>query len=567
MAKGHNKSDLQSLPECARDFIKLVIRKMHYRKKVRADVQAELAAHFEDELRDCKTDEEKEQKAQQIVEQFGDAKLLGILLRRAKKRCRPLWRTVVARTFQTSGVLILCFIVYCVYISLGKPTIAVNYVEEATRLARPVANEGLNAAPIYQKAIDAYNEPPLVKYETGTEKKNLLDAIKDKNWVTELTEEELTLLKQWLSDNADAIEFFKQAAEKPYCWWERKAKDNIMLSVLMPELSSTRKLAQMMVWQVRLKAHKGNVEGAFDDLLGYYRAGMHFKGPRTLIEQLVGIAIQAVAVRETRTILRNQKVDSQSLKNFQTKLEDLIVNDTYFISYDVEKFCALDFIQRCYTDNGRGSGHMIPGRVQEFMCAIWWDDSGEEPLKRAFLSLAISITGADRCEISREFEKIYSAAEECATKTPWQLHKEQEENVDFEMNLDNWSTLKRARYWPVQTLVPALRRVNELAHRFKTDMHATLATIAILRYAQDKGHCPENPDNLDELTAADYLKELPMDLWSDKPLVYKRTDDGFMLYGIGSNFKDDGGQVARDDEGKVKKYADEGDWVFWPVQK
>ena len=52
---------------------------------------------------------------------------------------------------------------------------------------------------------------------------------------------------------------------------------------------------------------------------------------------------------------------------------------------------------------------------------------------------------------------------------------------------------------------------------------------------------------------------------SDKPLVYKKTDDGFILYSIGEDFKDDGGQIARDDEGKIKRYADEGDWVFWPV--
>ncbi|MBA7567516.1 hypothetical protein ES708_09228 [subsurface metagenome] len=185
MARKCNKSDLQSLPECARDFIKLVIRKMRYRKKVRQDVQAEVAAHFEDELKDCATDEEKEQKAQQLIEQFGNVKLLAVLLRRAKKRCRPLWRTIIARTFQTVGVLILCFVFYCVYISFGSPNIATSYVEEATCLVRPVADENLNAALIYQKAIDAYNKPPLVKSETETEKTSLLNVIRDKDWVTE----------------------------------------------------------------------------------------------------------------------------------------------------------------------------------------------------------------------------------------------------------------------------------------------------------------------------------------------------------------------------------------------
>ena len=62
---------------------------MCYRRKVRDEVKAELMAHFEDELEDCKIDEEKEEKARAILSDFGDLKL-AILLRRAKIRCRPL---------------------------------------------------------------------------------------------------------------------------------------------------------------------------------------------------------------------------------------------------------------------------------------------------------------------------------------------------------------------------------------------------------------------------------------------------------------------------------------------
>ncbi len=559
MAKKCNKSDLQSLPECARDFIKLVVRKMRYRKKVQADVQAELVAHFEDELRDCKTDEEKQQKAQRLIEDFGDAKLLGILLRRAKKRCRPLWRTVVAKTFQTIGVLILCLILYCIYISLGKPTIAVNYVEEITRLAHPLADESLNAAVLYQKAFDVYKEPPLIKHETKTKKISLLDAIKDKNEITELSKEELTLLKQWLSDNANTIGFFKQASEKPYCWWKRQAKDNVVWAILMPELAKLKDITKIMVWQAKLKAYDGHTEEAFDDLLVCYRTGTHFKGPHILIEQLVGIAIQVLAVKDMRMILCNQKVDSQSLKNLQAKLEDLVAGDTYVISYEDEKFCAKDFIQRCYTDNGRGSGHMIPGQLKILDFELFPGSQGSQ--SEPMLYLAMALVSANRSEISREFDKFYSTDEDWAAKTPWQLHKE---NVDLEIGFDKWSSLKKVRYWPVEVFMPGVAKVNARAYRIKADTYATLAIIAILRYKQDKGAFPST---LDDLIQADYLKQLPMDPWSDKPLVYKRTTDGFMLYGVGYNSKDDSGKVARDDKGKIKPYADEGDWVFWPVQK
>ena len=84
-----------------------------------------------------------------------------------------------------------------------------------------------------------------------------------------------------------------------------------------------------------------------------------------------------------------------------------------------------------------------------------------------------------------------------------------------------------------------------------------------MRYRQDEGNYPEN---LEELITGGYLKQLPIDAWSDKPLVYRRTDNNFILYGIGRNFEDDGGEVVRRDDGRVQQYADEGDWVFWPEQ-
>ena len=79
------------LPISVEEYIKLIVKKMRYRRKVRQDVLEELTAHFEDELKDCKTDEDRQQKAKELIAGFGDVKLLAVLLRRAKKRCRSLW--------------------------------------------------------------------------------------------------------------------------------------------------------------------------------------------------------------------------------------------------------------------------------------------------------------------------------------------------------------------------------------------------------------------------------------------------------------------------------------------
>ena len=58
---------------------------------------------------------------------------------------------------------------------------------------------------------------------------------------------------------------------------------------------------------------------------------------------------------------------------------------------------------------------------------------------------------------------------------------------------------------------------------------------------------------------------MPDDYFGPGPLTYKKTGDGFILYSWGKNLKDDNGEVVRTEKGKIRQFAEEGDWVFWPV--
>ncbi|MFQ6034642.1 MAG: hypothetical protein ACE5NM_02195, partial [Sedimentisphaerales bacterium] len=84
------------------------------------------------------------------------------------------------------------------------------------------------------------------------------------------------------------------------------------------------------------------------------------------------------------------------------------------------------------------------------------------------------------------------------------------------------------------------------------------------RWRMEIGEYPASPD---ELVAAGFLKELPMDPYTDRPLIYKKMDDNFTLYSIGPNFTDDGGEPGRDTKGRISQWRDNGDTVFWPVPK
>ncbi|MCH9021782.1 MAG: hypothetical protein IID32_03355, partial [Planctomycetes bacterium] len=117
------------LPPSLGDYILSLIKKMGYRKKVREEVKSELTDHFTDAISDCRTDEEKDARAQTLIEQFGDPKLLAQLIRRAKKRCRPLWKKAIIRSLQGIALLLLLIVARGLTLNIGTATISTDYVQ------------------------------------------------------------------------------------------------------------------------------------------------------------------------------------------------------------------------------------------------------------------------------------------------------------------------------------------------------------------------------------------------------------------------------------------------------
>ena len=71
------ENDSNILPASVREYIGALVKKMRYRRIVREDVRAEITAHFEDELVDCRTEEEKEKKQCLLV--LKSQSVLGVI--------------------------------------------------------------------------------------------------------------------------------------------------------------------------------------------------------------------------------------------------------------------------------------------------------------------------------------------------------------------------------------------------------------------------------------------------------------------------------------------------------
>ncbi len=606
MGKKQLDDRLQNLPDCVAKYIRLVIKKMGYRRKVRMDVQAELAAHFEDELKNCADEQEKNQKARQLITEFGDVKMLGILLRRAKKRCRPLWRTVVARSFQTVGVLILCFIIYVVWFFSGRPVITKNYIAELNRIVRPQADESLNAAPLYEKAIASYKElsDDFIVYfvqhyqdeyfardlkELASEIKNLplykaspeLLAKKDRvqknvfkiiapflgknfNELDKLNDEEIELVKRWVQEHSDALEFVTEGSRKPYYWRTYESgssRSDEMLGILFPDLANFRALFQVMRWRIWLNAREGRFEDVFNDIITCYRLGQNLRGDKTLIEQLVGMAIESASVQIVWDILSGYEIYAKELADFQHNFEKIVVNENFTLHFNGERLFLYDEIQRCFTSDGLGGGHLYVPRLMSISRSgggyedIQWFTNGLSGLRYCS---HIIFWGPNRDETLKKGNKFYDYLDKLSLQSAAQLHSQ---NHDIDRTINKLFSENIF----LSLLTSAGVRVIEISNRVSTEVGAAVAILALSMYKQDKGRYPVD---LDELVTGKYLKQLPMDSFSDKPLVYGTTDNNFILYSYGSNCVDDGGKKKIDDEGKVSLWSDDDvDAVFWPQLK
>jgi len=529
--------DIEHLPACAAEFIKLVIKKMWYRRKVRQDVQAELAAHFEDELKDCASDKEKEQKAQQLITEFGDVKLLAVLLRRAKKRCRPLWRKALVRGFQALGIIFLYLLLCASPLMIGKPTISVNYVDWLNEFVQAGRDEANNARPYYEKAAELYVEMP--DWLTKSRAK----------WPTDFNDVQIQSLVSWLEDNRKSLETLREAAQRP-CYWSsyQKSGEAELMVTLMPSvmkaLRGYKNLARAMQWQILLEAYNGNVDSALRDCAILQRICNHLQGQGLMVEQLVGVAIEALAHDVIFAVLQKVDVPADTLQSVQQQLQKQFSQQYPVISLEGEKVFWYDQIQRTFTDDGKGDGRVLsrglPYVVRDWKDGLWGLLTFSYPSRQEFVA-----------KTDEYFEQVDQLFEE----TPWDLHNK-------DALADKWNQALNQASLMLKILVPAHERIGQISWRMKTGREALLTVLAIMRYQKNAGQYPEN---LIELVSAGYLNSLPMDPFGGRPLVYRKTEDGFVLYSLGMDFDDDSGRLGLDSRGRPRMWADNGDWVFWPV--
>ena len=120
----------------------------------------------------------------------------------------------------------------------------------------------------------------------------------------------------------------------------------------------------------------------------------------------------------------------------------------------------------------------------------------------------------------------------------------------IEARLDSLSLIPRYS----DVILPALTRAADTVARDEATRQSALTAIAVERYRNVYGHAP---DALSDLLPS-FLGAVPEDPYDGEPLRYRLTDNGYVIYSVGENQRDDGG-VERTQR---QRYGEFGDWIF-----
>ena len=353
-----------------------------------------------------------------------------------------------------------------------------------------------NAAPLYRR-IDSILKalPKTESAEDGAVNKLARSA----------RPAEKALARRIVQRRSKVLALVDQAAARTHCDFEREFDKGPDL--MLPEYASMRQAARLLAGRALLRAEDGDLEGAFQSIATGAKIGRHAGEDPILIALLVNIAIYSIMDSAFHDLLLRSSTDPRARSLAARTL----------------KFPELPALAHCY----RGEvvmGRVVTGRIRESGSFI------EElsPLLRG-KSAKTRAAMADAWDVRmlQYWRKCFAALRQAGSDPVLQVRALKPASDELE------GRMGEPTYELAAIIMPVFSQVGmKLASAHEQErLRQTILLIAQYRRVNQAW-----PPSLSQLAAP-----VEPDMFTGQPPIYRRTPDGFILYSVGDNLKDDGG--------------------------
>ncbi len=611
------------LPGLAEGKVRHVVKRTRLWRLEKVDVAHELVAHFLDGI-------EADTPLDDLLETFGDEQQTAKLIRRAKKRQRPLVWHAFAWTRLSVLILSGVYVLSALYLLTGSPSVTTDYLAILNRKAAGVpADEA--AWPIYREALVALDLEREIEWDTPDPNKEyyvpgensdpygggygmggypgygyktpgppylesrwsrLRFALRPEKpgWSETsvfLTEHAETLARVHLAaalPKSGYLAGFHTAPEDEVLFGVLDSSEHPymgphppLVGALLSHLTPLRQLAWLLAADVSRAVQAGDGDTALADGVAILGLARHADEQTTLINGMVRVSLQELAYRSIQEVMatRPDIWSDDQLRDLAHGLASIEMAPEDW--YNGERLWFYDFLQRAYTDDGRGGGQVTHEGAGHLI-----DYSGEsdliDPVSLESITLlaslpAASVLVAPRAEMRQKYDSFIDHAISETHQPLWQRDDTKTlEAMALEMHE---STMQHIRYLPLTIMLPATTSSRYAIETERGERDGVLVGIALELYRREHG---DWPGALEALVPT-YLPSVPVDRLTGEPVRYRVSDSRPVVYSIGVDGDDDGGRPpVKPEDGTPSNHdaspsglrsrsdlpACDGDWVLWP---
>ncbi|HOD82558.1 MAG: hypothetical protein BWX88_00929 [Planctomycetes bacterium ADurb.Bin126] len=464
----------------------------------------------------------------------------------AKARRQKHW---VERVLDWIGLLLLALLVWCLIIQIPWPfRRSVVISPETTYLIGPIGSDGRidyeaalrewqscgvtednNAAKVLAYIVVLWNpaaetapsgKQPCLRHDTEAEWPT-------ERWLEDLVvpgPDELARIRQWVGSSGPALALACEASRRPR-WLVHKDR---------AELQSTCRLACLLLAARATLRGREEQAAAWEDILAVHRLARLLLNTNRYIARHVeawalGAARLAVPADLPAERARRMLADLDALPTW-TDVRELFEHELRFYYLDAATTkeplwtWRVGVVAKGYTGLTHGEYYLSAGLSRTKLL---------RELNQAFNEL--------RPVLALPTHQLLDRLEELEARKRQETQFDEKAAIlrmlfcGFHRFEDHW--LSECLIWNART-----PEKHDFSMETQVRMRFQLArlALALAAWRAEKGGYPETLSQL----APDYLKEVPIDLFTGRPLAYRREGDGYLLYSVGMNRRDDGGVVC-----------------------
>lgn len=301
---------------------------------------------------------------------------------------------------------------------------------------------------------------------------------------------------------------------------------NAGYGALLPHAQAVRSASRFLSLDLQVSLHTEDRTRAVDSLVAMLKVGESLKDEPINISQLVRMAVFGIFVQDLQIYLEHGSPTDEDLARLQAALSEVDFPGALTRALQGERAMAY---QTVATSDLKTMQSLSSGGGPTPAVMDWLPKNQTVAQIRPGDSAMVLITLTEMVEASRHpFPKAAEEAAAADARLKAFFAKDQQQ-------------LPWDRHVLTQMLLPALSRTFSATAERTATHRASIAMLAVERHRL--AHSGQLPERLDDLVP-DLLATAPIDPFDGQSLRLVQTENGYVVYSVGPDNKDDQGNVG-----------------------